>query len=183
MTEDIFFQGWSGIFRVLIVGALAYCYLVVLLRLSGKRTLAKLNAFDLVVTVAIGSTLASILLSNSVALAEGITALTLLAALQFAVTALSIRSARFARLMRSEPTLLLRDGQLCRDAMRKARVTEDELMTVLRSDGHRADPEGVAAIILESDGSFSVIDGSSDGGQDRVRDEGNQNAGDNTPRG
>ena len=85
MTEDIFFQGWSGVGRVLLIGSLAYVYLILLLRVTGKRTLAKLNAFDLVVTVAIGSTLATILLSNDVALAEGIAALTLLAALQFAV--------------------------------------------------------------------------------------------------
>ena len=54
-------------------------------------------------------------------------------------------------------TLLLRDGELCRDAMRRARVTEPELMTVLRANGHSARPEEAAAIILESDGSFSVL--------------------------
>ncbi|EAQ01891.1 hypothetical protein OB2597_00700 [Pseudooceanicola batsensis HTCC2597] len=157
MTEDIIFQGWSGVMRVLIVGSLAYAYLIVLLRVSGKRTLAKLNAFDLVVTVAIGSTLATILLSNSVALIEGITALTLLAVLQFCMAWLSVRSRWFARAVRSEPTLLLRDGQLCHDAMRRVRVTEEELMTVLRANGHSARPDQAAAIILESDGSFSVL--------------------------
>ncbi|MGR3321268.1 MAG: DUF421 domain-containing protein [Pseudooceanicola sp.] len=158
MSQDILFQGWAGIGRVLIVGSLAYVYLVVLLRVSGKRTLAKLNAFDLVVTVAIGSTLATILLSNSIALAEGIAALTLLAALQYAVAFLSVRSRPFARIVRSEPTLLLREGRFCRDAMRRARVTEAELMTVLRADGRKAAPGDVQAIILESDGSFSVLD-------------------------
>ncbi|WP_375173423.1 DUF421 domain-containing protein [Pseudooceanicola sp.] len=157
MMQDVFFQGWSGVARVLIVGVLAYVYLILLVRVSGKRTLSKLNAFDLVVTVALGSTLATILLSNTVALAEGLTALTLLVVLQFVVTFLSVRSERFAGMMRSEPTLLLRDGILCHDAMRRARVTEDELMTVLRANGHSAHPEEAAAIILESDGSFSVL--------------------------
>lgn len=72
---DMIFQNWGGIGRTLLVGVLAYVALILLLRLSGKRTLAKLNAFDLVVTVAIGSTLATILLSESVALAEGVVAL------------------------------------------------------------------------------------------------------------
>jgi uncharacterized membrane protein YcaP (DUF421 family) len=157
MLQDIFFQGWSGVARVVIVGVLAYVYLIVLVRGFGKRTLSKLNAFDLVVTVALGSTLATILLSNSVALVEGLTALTLLVVLQFGVAFLSVRSARFADMVRSEPTLLLRDGTLCHDAMRRARVTEDELMTVLRANGQSADPEEAAAIILESDGSFSVL--------------------------
>ena len=158
MHQDILFQGWSGIGRVLVVGTLAYVYLILLLRVSGKRTLAKLNAFDLVVTVALGSTLATILLSDTVGLAEGMTALTLLAGLQFAVAWISVRSKQFARTVRSEPTLLLRDGSFLADAMRRTRVTQDELLTVLRSDGRKSSPEDVGAIILESDGSFSVLD-------------------------
>jgi uncharacterized membrane protein YcaP (DUF421 family) len=158
----MFYQNWSGIVRTLVVGTLAYALLVVSLRLSGKRTLAKLNAFDLIVTVALGSTLASILLSEGVALAEGVTALLLLILLQYVVAFLSVRSRRFAQLVRSEPTLLVRDGSLCRQAMRRERVTEEELETVLRTNGERHF-EAVSAIILESDGSFSVIGGSKPG--------------------
>jgi hypothetical protein len=47
---SMLFQGWPGLFRTVVVGALAYVTLVLFLRISGKRTLAKLNAFDLVVT-------------------------------------------------------------------------------------------------------------------------------------
>jgi uncharacterized membrane protein YcaP (DUF421 family) len=154
----MFYQNWSGIVRTVIVGTLAYAALVLSLRISGKRTLAKLNAFDLTVTVALGSTLATILLSEDVALAEGVTALLLLILLQFVVAFLSVRSRSFARLVRSEPTLLLRNGTLCREAMRRARITEQELETVLRTDGE-CRFEAVSAIILESDGSFSVIGG------------------------
>ena len=50
----MFFESWSSLGRILAVGALAYMALVLLLRISGKRTLTKLNAFDLVVTVALG---------------------------------------------------------------------------------------------------------------------------------
>ncbi|WP_299646725.1 YetF domain-containing protein [uncultured Jannaschia sp.] len=156
--SEMFFQSWSGIVRTLIVGTLAYVFLVFSLRVSGKRTLAKLNAFDLVITVAFGSTLASILLSESVALAEGATALVLLIVLQYAVTTLSVRSERFAHAVRSEPTLLLRDGAPLHDAMRRARVTKAELETVVRTEGQRG-LKDIAAVILESDGSFSVIDG------------------------
>ncbi|WP_410218014.1 DUF421 domain-containing protein [Paracoccus sp. (in: a-proteobacteria)] len=155
---EMFFQSWSGIVRTIIVGTLAYLLLVVSLRVSGKRTLAKLNAFDLVVTVALGSTLATILLSESVALAEGITGLILLIVLQYAVTALSVRSHRFSRFVRSEPTLLLRNGEPLTQAMRNARVTKAELETVVRTEGQRG-LEDIEAVILESDGSFSVIDG------------------------
>ncbi len=154
----MFYHGWEGVVRILVVGTLAYLFLVGSLRISGKRTLAKLNAFDLVVTVALGSTLASILLSEGVALAEGVAALTLLIALQYAVATLSVRSRRFARAVRSEPTLLLRDGEMLPGAMERARITRDELETVIRTAGRRG-MDGIAAVVLESDGSFSVIDG------------------------
>lgn len=153
---DMFFQSWSGIVRTIVVGTLAYLFLVVSLRVSGKRTLAKLNAFDLVVTVAIGSTLATVLLSEKVALAEGVTALLLLIALQYLVTALSVRSRALARAVRSEPSLLLRHGEPVPGALRNARVTREELETVVRRAGQQ-DLAGVAAVILETDGSFSVI--------------------------
>lgn len=163
----MFYQSWSDAVRTIIVGTLGYGLLILSLRVSGKRTLAKLNAFDLIVTVALGSTLASILLSEGVALFEGVTAFLLLIALQYGVTFLSVRSRSFARLVRSEPTLLLRDGSLCRAAMRQERVTEEEIDTVLRTSGLR-DQADVSAVILESDGSFSVIGAPSGGGAARA---------------
>ena len=84
--------------------------LLLLLRVSGKRTLTKMNAFDLVVTVALGSTLATVLLTKSVALAEGITAFVLLIFLQFVLTWLFVRSQAASRLVKSEPTLLVYQG-------------------------------------------------------------------------
>lgn len=152
----MFFEGWAGIVRVLAVGPLAYGGLVLLLRVSGKRTLAKLNAFDLIVTVALGSTLATVLLSKTVPLAEGITALLLLVTLQYVVAWLSIRSSWFSDLVKSEPTLLLRDGEFLDGALRDQRVTQTEVRAALRSSGV-AEPAGAAAVILETDGSLSVI--------------------------
>lgn len=67
----MFFDSWDGLLWVVVVGVLAYAVLILLLRVSGKCTLSKMHAFDLVVTVALGSTLATVLLSESVALAEG----------------------------------------------------------------------------------------------------------------
>ena len=153
--SGMFFQNWQGIARTLVVGALAYVTLVVFLRISGKRTLAKLNAFDLVVTVALGSTLSAILLQESIALAEGATALALLIGLQYLVTFTSVRSDGFAKLVRSEPTLLVRDGAMCEAAMRRQRITEAEALSAVRSAGGRTIAE-VESLILESDGTLSV---------------------------
>jgi uncharacterized membrane protein YcaP (DUF421 family) len=149
------FQGWPGLVRTLLVGVLAYVSLVAMLRISGKRTLAKLNAFDLVVTVALGSTLSAILLQESVALAEGALALALLILLQYLVSALSVRSPAFAQAVRSEPALLVRDGRYCLSAMRRERITQDEALGAIRSSGGLSIDEA-RTVILESDGTLSV---------------------------
>ena len=151
----MFFDNWFGLLRVVVVGVAAYAALVALLRVSGKRTLAKLNAFDLVVTVALGSTMATVLLSKSVALAEGLLAFALLVGLQYAVAWLSVRSPRFGAVVKSEPALLHR-GRFLEGAMRRERVTHDEVVSALRSSG-LSRPEDAAAVVLETDGSLSVV--------------------------
>ncbi len=150
------FQDWRGIARTLVVGILAYAVLVLFLRITGKRALSKLNAFDLVVTVALGSTLSSILLQESIALAEGTAAIGILLVLQFLVTWTSVRWAAFAKTVRSEPTLLARYGRFCDKALRSERITRDEAMSAVRSSGGR-DIADVDTMILESDGSISVV--------------------------
>lgn len=153
--SGVFFDSWSGLLRVIVVGTGAYLALLLLLRMSGKRTLAKLNAFDFIVTIALGSTLATVLLSKDVALAEGATAFALLIALQLGVARLVSRSRRFEALVKAQPTLLYRSRFLT-DAMRESRISENELLQAARSDGH-ADLSNVAAIVLESDGTISVL--------------------------
>ncbi len=152
----MFFDTWSGLLRVVLVGALAYLALVALLRVSGKRTLSKMNAFDFVVTVALGSTLATILLSKDVALAEGVLALALLIGLQFVISWLSVRSPTVDRLVKSEPALLLYRGRLLPDQMRRARVVEGEVRAAVRDQGV-ASLDQVEALVLETDGSFAVV--------------------------
>lgn len=81
----MWFDSWSQILRVLVIGTVSYTALVGLLRVSGKRTLGQLNAFDFIITVAFGSTLATIVLSSDVAFFEGLPALALLVGLQFLI--------------------------------------------------------------------------------------------------
>jgi uncharacterized membrane protein YcaP (DUF421 family) len=69
--DKLFFYSWESIIRTGVTTILAYFCLILLLRISGKRTLSKMNAFDFVVTIALGSILATVLLNKSVALADG----------------------------------------------------------------------------------------------------------------
>lgn len=156
MSERYFFQEWAGLGRVAVVGVLAYAALVLLLRVSGKRSLSKMSAFDFVVTVALGSTLASVLLSKDVPLAEGVLALALLLGLQFVLAWLGSRSERFHALIKNEPALLLYQGRFLDRAMRRERVARVEVLAAVRGQGV-AEIAEVEAVVLETDGSFSVI--------------------------
>lgn len=147
---------WSDLLRVVVVGSCAYLALVVLLRGYGKRTLSKINAFDFVVTIALGSILATILLSKSVSLLEGVTALVVLMSWQFAFSWLAARSSRVRKIIASEPRLLAHDGELLTSALRDERIAADEVMQALRNHGFQRLHE-VRCVILEPDGTLSVI--------------------------
>ncbi len=154
--DDPILDNVAGLLRVLVIVPLAYACLVVLLRLSGKRTLAQLNAFDFIVTVALGSTLATIALSSSVALAEGALTLVLLVSLQFLAAWSAVRLSWVRRALTSEPTLLVRDGRPISAALVRERISEEGLRQVVRSAG-LGDLELVAAVVAETNGTLSVI--------------------------
>lgn len=156
----MWFDSWADILRVLIVGAVSYATLVGLLRVSGKRTLGQLNAFDFVITVALGSTLATILLSSDVAYAEGLAALVLLAGLQFLVAWVSARWPAARNTITARPTALVVDGRLQHEELRRNRLTESEVFQAVRVSG-TGDLSAIGAIVLETNGTLSVIPNSS----------------------
>jgi uncharacterized membrane protein YcaP (DUF421 family) len=155
----MFFNSWMDLLRVVVVGALAYFGLVLILRISGKRTLSKMNAFDFVVTVALGSILATVLLSKDVALAEGVTAFSTLILLQFIVAWLSVRSKLVRKMVKSNPTLLFYKGEILEDALTRERITKSEVEAAIRAQG-MASFEEVEAVVLETDGSITVMSSS-----------------------
>lgn len=115
-----------------------------------------MNAFDLIVTVALGSALASTMLSKSVSLAEGMLGLTLLIMLQYAVTWLSVRSEGFQSLVKAQPRLLVHRGQWMPDAMRRERVTKEEVLPALRNQGIPGIGERTT-VVLETEGSLLIL--------------------------
>lgn len=152
----MFFNNWGDVLRVIIVGSLGYVTLIVFLRVSGKRTLSKMNMFDFVITVALGSTFASLILSKDVALAEGVVALGLLIWLQYVVAWISVRWKRFREFVKGEPTLLFYRGNYLHDSMRAERIAIEEIRFAARAQGI-SDMSEVGAIVLETDGTFSVV--------------------------
>ncbi|MFL5539187.1 MAG: DUF421 domain-containing protein [Longimicrobiaceae bacterium] len=156
MDGSVFFRGFGPLGRTLVVGFLAYAALVLLLRLSGKRAIAKMNIFDFVVVVALGSAFATIVVDPSIDLATGLAALVLLVAVQYGVSWATAHSKKLERWVNGEPELLFYRGEFMRTTMKSHRVTEEEVRSAIRMAGHgRLD--AVYAVVLETDGVFSVV--------------------------
>lgn len=154
--DKIFFDNWESIVRIAINTVLAYAAMVILLRVSGKRTLSKMNAFDFIVTVALGSSLATVALSKSVPLLDGVLAFVLFVSLQYCLTWLSVRVKAVKQIITNDPVLLLYQGKMLRDVMKRERVTEEEIYVAARESG-TTDLQDIHAIILETTGTISVL--------------------------
>ncbi|MCM2129741.1 DUF421 domain-containing protein [Larsenimonas rhizosphaerae] len=146
----------NPIVHTIVIGICSYLTLIVILRLSGKRTLSKWNAFDFVVTIALGSTLSTALTSSQVPFTQSVTAFVIIILLQFIITFTSVRSKRVKNLVKSRPSLLLFNGRYCEDTLQRERVVRAEICAAIREKGI-TDVESVYAVVLETDGSFSVL--------------------------
>ncbi|SFH69173.1 YetF domain-containing protein [Bradyrhizobium sp. Gha] len=153
---QIFFQGWAPLLRTAIGTTVTYVALVVLLRIAGPRTLAKWYAFDLIVTVALGSTFANSVLSGSISVAQSLVGFVILIGLQFIIAFLVAHWSSLRVVVNPQPALLLHDGQFVHDAMRRQRVAEADVRAAIRHQGIDR-IEDVGAVVLEADGTFSVI--------------------------
>ena len=146
----------GALLRAALLAALLYAYLVALLRVAGNRTLGKLRAFDFVVTIAIGSLVASTVLGPASSFLEGAVAITVLVALQGALAWVTARSPAALRLVTAPPILLFHHGDFVRGNLRKARVAEREVRGAMRRAGYTRERD-VGAVVLEPTGELSVL--------------------------
>jgi uncharacterized membrane protein YcaP (DUF421 family) len=152
------FDDWNQLQSIFLNGLLCYAGIILFLRLSGKRTLAQMNAFDFIITVALGSTLATAMMSKDTALTEGLAGLGLLVLLQFLVSWVYVRWPSFNRMVKSGPRLLYYRGEFREGALREERVGKEELLQAARSQGILSLGQ-VEAIVLETNGKFSIVKG------------------------
>ena len=155
-VPDLIFDGFDGLIGVLVKGGFAYVAVVVMLRWAGLRTLSKMNSYDFVVTIALGSVLASVIMSSQVSIAEGLVGMGVLIALQLGVTWFWSRWRHLHDAATACPTLLLQHGNMIEPALRDTRVTPAEVRAALRSAGMHS-LEQAQAVVLEADGSLSVL--------------------------
>jgi uncharacterized membrane protein YcaP (DUF421 family) len=150
-----FFESWYNVVRTITLSIIGFAALMILLRGSGKRTLSKLNAFDFVFVVAVGSVFASTIISKDITLIEGVASMTTLIVIQVTLAELAMRFPTVERIINGKPTLLFSRGKFIPRALKKERVTEEEVRGAIRAKGVNR-VEDVDAVILENDGSLSV---------------------------
>jgi uncharacterized membrane protein YcaP (DUF421 family) len=146
----------QGLWRVVIIAPVAYVTLAFVIRLAGKRVLSNMNPFDLLVTVAVGSTIADFVLDQQVKFWQGMLALMVPLALQFAVACLASHSERFEKAVKQHPAMLLWNGEILPEMLHHEMITEDEVREAARKAGMTSLQEA-KAIVLEVDGVISVV--------------------------
>jgi uncharacterized membrane protein YcaP (DUF421 family) len=135
---------------------LTFVVTVAIIRLGNKRLFGKGTAFDLVVAIMIGSVMSRAITNASALLATWLAGLVLIA-MHWLLATLSYHLDWFGPLIKGEPVLLIKDGQLQRDGMREGGVSRADLAQALRAKGSEPDPSRVRLAYLERDGSISVV--------------------------
>jgi uncharacterized membrane protein YcaP (DUF421 family) len=139
-----------------LVTAVIYTFLLALLRLFGRRQLAQLTTFDLVVVLLLGSAVETTMIRGYIVLGAGLMSAGSLLVMNAILTRLMLRSRRFRHLVGGGPVLLVNHGVVVEEHLRAASLTRNDLAEALRSQGF--DGVGkVRAAVLETDGSLSVI--------------------------
>ena len=147
---------WATVGYVVAGTAAMYTSTLVAVRIAGRRTVARLSAFDLIITIAIGSLLASACVSSDPSYAQAMAALVTLLLLQIAVAAIRRQFPVVARHLEFEPRVILRDGDVDLDpSLFGAQITRAELESALRQQGV-FDPNSVRLVVLEPTGRFSI---------------------------
>ncbi|MCA1832908.1 MAG: DUF421 domain-containing protein [Actinomycetota bacterium] len=133
-----------------------YSFLVVGLRLAGKRELGQLNPFDLVVLITIANAVQNAIIGPDNTLTGGLIGGAVLLVVNYGVARLTYRFAAADRLLVGKESTLFADGKLNKRILQRERITREELMAAARNQGVRS-LEEVDRIVLETNGVMSVI--------------------------
>jgi uncharacterized membrane protein YcaP (DUF421 family) len=157
-------QMWSAIFSLSSAAPVAekvlrpvivYGFLVVLLRVFGKRELAQLNPFDLVVLLSLSNTVQNAIIGNDNSLSGGLIGAFTLLAVNYLVVRFLFRHRRLDQIFEGKPSVLIADGKIVKHALAKELLTRGELLTVLHRQGFESIRD-VDRCVIEPGGTFFV---------------------------
>lgn len=141
---------------VLRAGAI-YLFLLLLFRLAGKRTFAELTPFDFVLLLVIGEATQQGLLGEDFSVTNALLVVTTLVTLDLVMAYLKQRSSLADRLLEGRAVLLVDDGELLQERMRKAKVDKYDVMEAARNSHGLEDFSQVKYAVLERSGGISII--------------------------
>ncbi len=150
------FQNWTELGRIALTALFIYAALILYIKVVGIRSISQLNNFDWVVTVAVGSAVASVILFKDVVLFDGLTAIFALLISQYLLVRLSLKSKKIMRSVHQHPVLLFHNGQFLHEVMQRERVMKGEILSAIRQEGY-SDLAEIAAVVLEPNANLSVI--------------------------
>ena len=144
---------WEFVLR----GVIVYCFLIVLLRMTGKRQIGQMAPFDLVLLLVLSNAVQNAMNGGDNSVTAGIVSAVTLVGTNWLVGLVTYKSKRMESLVEGRPELLVHNGKLFEGALKHTRITHHELMTALRAAGCMSIEE-VHAAMLETDGTISVIE-------------------------
>ena len=147
---------WTAIVMVIVSAVGIYLALLVFTRIAGLRSFSKMSSFDFAITVAIGSLIASTIITKSPPLYQAVVALAVLYVLQMAVARLRGASDLISSLVDNEPLLLMRGSEVLEENLKTARMTHDDLRAKLRK-ANTTQLTQVKAVVMEATGDVSVL--------------------------
>ncbi len=136
--------------------ALIYLFLIVGLRLLGKRELGQMSVYDLVLIVVISNSVQNAMVGSDTSLGGGLVAALILLLINRLLTWLMVRNTRLASWIQGDPVLIVRDGKILEQPMLKAGVTRDNILAAMREHGIN-DLDDVQMAVLEPDGIISIV--------------------------
>jgi len=154
MWHDIFALG-APLLEKILRPAIVYFVLVILLRTFGKRELAQLNPFDLVVLLSLSNTVQNAIIGNDNSLSGGVVGALTLLGINYLVVRFLFRHRRLDQLFEGKPTILVDHGCMIKTAMAKELLTRSELLTVVHRQGFDG-LEEVERCVLEPGGTFYI---------------------------
>ncbi len=155
LMTNLFVPGVSVVEKV-IRPVVVYGFLVLALRAGGRRELAQLNSFDLVVLLTISNTVQNAIIGNDNSLLGGLIGATTLVLVNAAVVRYLYRHPDLERKLEGGPVWLVRDGRVIAENLRRELITEEELMAAIRRQGLSSVAE-CDQVILETSGTITVI--------------------------
>jgi uncharacterized membrane protein YcaP (DUF421 family) len=137
--------------------AIIYSFVLVVVRLAGKRTLAELSTFDLVVLLIVSEAIQPALVADDTRIVSAMLLVMTIVAIDAVLGLVKHSSRRAARLLDDIPSVLVRDGVVNREAMDRDRIEEDDIMEAARRQLGLESFDQVRFAILERTGGISVI--------------------------